>query len=112
MSGVKHVPYPDGIHHHSGVVAEVCELIVVVSGVKAAVCDHDDRHFGSGSLAVPDEVIIGVLQSRGGEGAPSNPPQIFHCSFECSHGVYVWVIETNALKGPVVTVLYNSNSCA
>lgn len=109
---IKHVTNPNGIHHHVGVVAKVPELVVIVPRVKAAVGDHDDGYLGAGSLAVPNQVVIGKFESRGREGSPCDPLQVLHCCFKGRHGVYVGVVKANSLKGPFMTELYNSNSCA
>lgn len=109
---IEHVTNPNGVHHYVRVVAKVPELVVVVPRVEAAICDHHDRYPSTGSLAVSNQVVIGKFESRGRERAPCNPLQILHCRFKGGQGVYGWVVKANSLKGPFVTELYNSNSCA
>lgn len=59
--------------------AEVGEQIVVISGVKASVGDDDDSDVGFRSAAVPDQVVVGVLQSRRRERTSCNPLQTLYC---------------------------------
>ncbi len=58
--------------------AEVSEQRVVISGVKASVGDDNYSDVGFGSAAVPDQVVIGVLQSRWGPCSSSDPLQSLH----------------------------------
>ncbi|TNN84456.1 hypothetical protein EYF80_005156 [Liparis tanakae] len=108
---LEHVPDADGVHHHA-VVAKVIEQILIVPWVKATVCDDHHGDFGLSSLAVPDEVVVGELESRGREGAAGDPLELLHGRFKGRHGVDFWVVQTNRLKGPVVAELNNSDSCA
>lgn len=59
--------------------AEVGEQIVVISGVKASVGDDDDSDVGFRSAAVPDQVVVGVLQSRRRERTSCDPLQTLYC---------------------------------
>lgn len=59
--------------------AEVGEQRVVISGVKASISDDNYSDVGFGSAAVPDEIVVGVLQSRWCPRSSSDPLQSLHC---------------------------------
>lgn len=109
---LKHVAHSDRIHHHVVVRTKVLQQAVVITWVKATVCDHHHGHFGSSPLAVLDEGVVGKLEGRWGEGASGDPLKILHSHFKGRHGVDVGIIQTNGLEGPVVTELHNTDSGA
>lgn len=74
--------------------AQVGEQRIIVSGVKASVCNDHHSDVGFGSAAVPDQVVIGVLQGGWSPRSTSDPFQLLHGFLNkreaCSrHPVYV-----------------------
>lgn len=67
------------IQPQSHALAEVGEQRVVISGVEASVSDDNYSDVGFGSAAVPNQVVIGILQSRGSPCSASDPLQSLHC---------------------------------
>lgn len=59
--------------------AQVGEQRIVISGVEASVSDDYYSHVGFGSAGVPDQVVVGVLQSGWSPCSPSDPLQSLHC---------------------------------
>lgn len=59
--------------------AEVGEQRVIISGVEASVSDDHYSDVGFGSAAVPDQIVVGVLQSGWSPRSSSNPLQALHC---------------------------------
>lgn len=59
--------------------AQVGEQRIVISGVEASVGDDHYGDVGLGSAAVPDQVVVGVLQSGWSPRSSSDPLQPLHC---------------------------------
>lgn len=68
--------------------AEVGEEWVVISGVEASISDDNYSDVSFGSAAVPDQVVVGILQSRWSPGSSSNPLQTFHCILDSGEVVH------------------------
>lgn len=53
--------------------AQVREQGVVISRVEASISDDNNSDVGFGSSAVSDQVVVGVLQSRGSPRSTGDP---------------------------------------
>lgn len=73
--------------------AEVAEQLVIISGVKASISDNNNGDVSFGSAAVPDQMVIGVLQSRRSKRSSCDPLQILHCILK------IGVTERNITEG-------------
>ena len=59
--------------------ADGSEQRVVISGVVASVSNHNYVDSGFGSATVPDQVVVGVLQSGWSPCSSCDPLQALHC---------------------------------
>lgn len=58
--------------------AQVGEQRIIISGVKASVCDDHHSDVGFGSAAVPDQVVVGVLQGGWSPRSTGDPFHLLH----------------------------------
>lgn len=59
--------------------AQVGQQSVVISWVESSVSDDNYSDVGFGSAAIPDQIVVGVLQSRWSPCSSSDPLQSLHC---------------------------------